>query len=66
MNKKTAPILIVEDTVEIGEVIQATLEGMGLESVHEAHGKSGLDRMKAIDPHLILLTRQAERIAGGC
>lgn len=55
MNKKNAPILIVEDTVEIGEVIQATLEGMGLESVHETHGKSGLDKMKALEPNLILM-----------
>lgn len=55
MNKKNASILIVEDTVEIGEVIQATLEGMGLVSYHETHGKSGLDKMKAVNPSLVIM-----------
>ena len=55
MNKTTAPILIVEDTVELGEVIQATLEGMGLTAVHETHGKTGLNKMKEIEPNIIIM-----------
>jgi CheY-like chemotaxis protein len=55
MKKLTAPVLIVEDTVELGEVIQATLEGMGLQSIHETHGKTGLDRMKEINPELVIM-----------
>lgn len=55
MNKINAPVLIVEDTVELGEVIQATLEGMGLETVHETHGKTGLDKMKEINPDLVIM-----------
>jgi CheY-like chemotaxis protein len=55
MNKTTAPVLIVEDTVELGEVIQATLEGMGLQAVHETHGTTGLDKMKEIHPDLVIM-----------
>lgn len=55
MRKINAPVLIVEDTVELGEVIQATLEGMGLQSVHETHGKTGLDKMKEINPDLVIM-----------
>jgi CheY-like chemotaxis protein len=50
-----APVLIVEDTVELGEVIQATLEGMGLKTVQETHGKTGLDRLKEINPELVIM-----------
>jgi CheY-like chemotaxis protein len=55
MKKMNAPVLIVEDTVELGEVIQATLEGMGLQAVHETHGKSGLERLKEIQPDLVIM-----------
>jgi CheY-like chemotaxis protein len=51
----TAPILIVEDTVELAEVIQATLEGMGMSVVSATHGKIGLDRLKQSNPKLLLL-----------
>ena len=50
-----SPVLIVEDTVELAEVIQATLEAMGLESVYETHGMNGLERMKQINPELIIM-----------
>lgn len=49
------PILIVEDTVELAEVIQATLENMGLKSIIAAHGDIGLDKYKANHPEIILL-----------
>jgi CheY-like chemotaxis protein len=49
------PVLIVEDTVELAEVIQATLKGMGLEARYATHGKTGLEKLKSFDPQLILL-----------
>lgn len=49
------PILIVEDTIELAEVIQATLEGMGLEAVYETRGKAGIDRLQELNPNLVLM-----------
>ena len=49
------PILIVEDTVELAEVIQATLESMGLEALTAVHGEIGLDKYRAENPEIILL-----------
>jgi CheY-like chemotaxis protein len=48
-------VLIVEDTVELAEVIQATLEGMGLDVVYATHGKIGLEKMKQINPALVVM-----------
>ena len=49
------PVLIVEDTVELAEVIEATLENMGLEVITAAHGEIGLDKYRASKPEIILL-----------
>lgn len=49
------PILIVEDTSELAEVIEATIENMGLEADTAAHGERGLDKFKAMKPDIILL-----------
>ncbi len=49
------PILIVEDTAELAEVIQATLENLGLDVVVAAHGEIGLDKYKSNQPEIILL-----------
>ena len=49
------PILIVEDTAELAEVIQATLESMGLDAVIAPHGDIGLNKYKAEKPEIILL-----------
>jgi len=49
------PILIVEDTSELAEVIEATLESMGLTSIVAAHGEIGLSKYKAEKPEIILL-----------
>ena len=49
------PILIVEDTAELAEVIQATLESMGLKAITAAHGDIGLNKYKAEKPEIILL-----------
>ncbi len=47
--------LVVEDTVELAEVIQATLEGMGLDTAYATHGKTGLEKLKEINPDLLLM-----------
>lgn len=49
------PILIVEDTAELAEVIEATLENLGLEVIVAAHGEIGLDKFKFNKPEIILL-----------
>lgn len=49
------PILIVEDTAELAEVIEATLESMGLTAITAAHGDIGLNKYKAEKPEIILL-----------
>jgi CheY-like chemotaxis protein len=49
------PILIVEDTVELAEVIEATLENMGLKVITAAHGDMGLDKYRESKPEIILL-----------
>lgn len=59
-----SPILIVEDTVELAEVIQATLEGMGVKSIHETHGKNGLERLKELNPEIVILDIGLPDISG--
>lgn len=61
---KTSPILIVEDTVELAEVIQATIEGMGYKAVFETHGKSGIERLKELRPQLMLMDIGLPDISG--
>ena len=48
-------VLIVEDTLELAEVIQATLEAMDLNVVHAAHGNKALEKFNELDPDLVLL-----------
>jgi len=52
---KSKPVLVVEDTQDIAEIIQATIEGMGLKTVYAGNGKLGLDMMKAQTPQIIML-----------
>jgi CheY-like chemotaxis protein len=49
------PVLIVEDTVELAEVIEATVEGMGLPAVVANHGSIALDQLQKLSPRLMLL-----------
>lgn len=51
----TVPVVIVEDTVELAEVIQATLESMGIEAIYATHGKTGLERIKELNPDLVVM-----------
>lgn len=56
MNRAEKPlILIVEDTAELAEVIQATLENMGMHVEWVSHGSKGLDKLKANPPDVLLL-----------
>ncbi len=48
-------VLIVEDTVELGEVIQATLERMDILAFCETHGLQALKRYEEVQPDLVLL-----------
>jgi CheY-like chemotaxis protein len=48
-------VLIIEDTIELAEVIQATLERMNMTTVHETHGSRGIQRFKDMQPDVVLL-----------
>lgn len=48
-------VLIVEDTIELAEVIQATLERMDIETYHESHGEKGMQTFEKLSPDLVLL-----------
>jgi two-component system, OmpR family, response regulator VicR len=47
--------LIIEDTVELGEVIQATLERMHMLAFCETHGIRALKRFDEVKPDVVLL-----------
>jgi len=48
-------VLIVEDTIELGEVIQTTLQRMHIMAFCETHGLKALKRYEEIQPDLVLL-----------
>lgn len=48
-------VLIIEDTTELGEVIQATLERMNMITAHETHGLKALSRYETMQPDIVLL-----------
>lgn len=48
-------VLIIEDTTELGEVIQATLERMNMITAHETHGLKALSRYETMRPNVVLL-----------
>lgn len=53
---KSAPVvLIVEDTMELAEVIQATLERMNMVTIHETHGGKALNSLEEVKPDVVLL-----------
>jgi CheY-like chemotaxis protein len=57
-------VMIVEDTVEIAEVIQAALARANLKTVHELHGGKALSRYEEHKPDLILLDIGLPDISG--
>ncbi|MHB8628335.1 MAG: response regulator [Aggregatilineales bacterium] len=48
-------VLIVEDTVELGEIIQAALKGMNLLTFHELRGSTALQVYQKMRPDIVLL-----------
>jgi CheY-like chemotaxis protein len=54
-SKQAPSVLILEDTTELAEVIQATLERMNMVTVHETHGAKALARCKEFYPDVVLL-----------
>lgn len=48
-------ILIVEDTTELAEIIQATLERLDMIVFHETHGNKALQKFNELDPDIVLL-----------
>jgi CheY-like chemotaxis protein len=48
-------VLIVEDTLELAEVIQATLERMQMVTLHETHGSKAISALDAQKPDVVLL-----------
>lgn len=48
-------ILIVEDTEELAEVIQATLENQGMQVTWVSHGERGLEQIQSQEPDIVLL-----------
>lgn len=57
-------VLLVEDTIEIAEVIQAALGRTHVQTTHESHGGRALSRYADIQPDLILLDIGLPDISG--
>lgn len=56
--EKKAPlhkVLIIEDTMELAEIVQVTLERLDLKVFHETHGIKALSIYNAEKPDLVLL-----------
>ncbi|MCB9450473.1 MAG: response regulator [Anaerolineaceae bacterium] len=54
-SERTPSVLILEDTMELAEVIQATLERMNMVTAHETHGTKALVKFKEFKPDVVLL-----------
>lgn len=48
-------VLIIEDTTELAEIIQATLERMNIVTAHETHGAKALAKFDEMRPDVLLL-----------
>jgi CheY-like chemotaxis protein len=55
MPSNAPAVLIIEDTTELAEVIQATLERMNLTTVYETHAARALNRFEELQPRVVLL-----------
>ena len=52
---RTPKILIIEDSTELAEIIELTLQRLDMITAHETHGSKGLNRYDEIDPDVVLL-----------
>jgi DNA-binding response OmpR family regulator len=48
-------VLIVEDTIELAEIMRATIERMGLQVFHEVYGENAVEVYETENPDLVLL-----------
>lgn len=51
----TYTVLIVEDTLELAEIMQVTLERINLRVFHASHGNKALELFETTQPDLVLL-----------
>ncbi len=55
-SKATAPsILIIEDSAELAEIIEATLQRLEMVTAHETHGNKAFNRYYQLNPDVMLL-----------
>lgn len=53
--RPTHTVLIIEDTLELAEIMQATLERINMRVFHATHGTRALELFEAEPPDLVLL-----------
>jgi CheY-like chemotaxis protein len=54
--RKHAPaVLIIEDSAELAEIIEVTLQRFDLVTAHESHGNKALTRFHSMKPDVVLL-----------
>jgi CheY-like chemotaxis protein len=53
--ESASTVLVIEDSVEVGELIRLALERMDLTVFHVTHGHQALDVWHAVHPDLVLL-----------
>ncbi|MGQ9888731.1 MAG: response regulator [Aggregatilineales bacterium] len=51
----TPTVLIVEDSIELAEIIEATLQRLDIVTAHETHGNKALERFQLMKPDVVLL-----------
>ncbi len=52
---KNPSVLIIEDTTELAEIIQATLERMNMVTDHATHGNRAIEKFNTMNPDVVLL-----------
>lgn len=58
-------ILIIEDDVDMAEAVRMPLEASGYEVVHALSGEEGLQKVKEVEPDLIILDVMMETTTAG-
>jgi CheY-like chemotaxis protein len=58
-------ILVIEDDVDMAEAIRMPLEANGYEVVHALTGEEGLQKVKRVEPDLIILDVMMETTTAG-
>lgn len=53
--QRTPAVLIIEDSSELVEIIEATLQRFNLRTAHESHGNKALARFQSMRPDVMLL-----------